>query len=152
MRFTKFTAGLVALSIATAGVAVTPAHAGDEEVAWALGGLLALLVISEALDDDKPKPVETTKDNKFSRPVLNPPHYGEKIVPAYCVEKVRYQGETKEMATQDCLVRTVKVKDLPSKCDEPVRTRSGGVTTAYDLKCLEKNGFKVREGLARFQR
>ncbi len=155
MRMTKFTAALMALSLAVAGTAAAPAKAGDEEIALALGGLLTLFVIGKALEDDKPKsaPVvvedDTYKHNKNGYKYWKP-WPAEKTVPEACIEPVRYQGAREEMALQSCLVRTVPLKNLPRNCDEPVRTRTGGVATAYDLSCMKNSGFKLEREIPRW--
>ena len=148
MRHTKFTAGLLALSLA-AGVAATPVRAGDEDVARALGGLLTLFVIGKAIENaNKGKvTVETGRGAGFERgrPEWKRDDRSAEI-PAACVFETRsYRQMPQRIAGQPCLARSgVHTAHFPQICRTTIRTREGSVP-AYDVNCLSGYGVKVAD-------
>ncbi|WP_226552016.1 hypothetical protein [Celeribacter naphthalenivorans] len=145
MRLTKFTAGLLALSIATAGISAAPARAGDNDAALALGGLLTLFVIGKALDDRNDNKVKVTqpRPDKDRTPGRDWGH--EYRIPNQCVVSAGYGNKHRLVALENCIERQTPKKarvHLPRACETRVQTRQGK-QDAYDVGCLNNFGYRI---------
>jgi len=154
MKLTKFTAGLLALSIGTAGLAAVPARASDQDVAMALGGLLTLFVIGKAIDNkgDNKVVVETSRNKPD---IWRDGNRGDAfLIPNKCVLSVassrdghqyKYgrENRTRLVALERCVDQNRKARaPLPRACETRVSTKRGRVD-AYDVGCLSNFGFRV---------
>lgn len=152
MRLTKFTAGLLALSMATAGISAAPARAGEEELALALGGLVTLFVIGKALEnkgDDKVK-------------VTQPPHHDQRRpgndwghdfrIPNTCVMSAGRGNKHRLVVLENCVERETRQSRvrLPRACETRVHTRHGK-REAYDVGCLSNFGYRIDRDRDRFR-
>ncbi|WP_417250213.1 hypothetical protein [Celeribacter sp.] len=143
MKTTKFTAGLIAFSLAISAAAA-PARADDKGVATALGGLLALIVIGKAIEgSSKPAPA----------PVYNAPHNNGKghkaspfDIPQVCVVTLDRRGAAdSNIALKSCLQNKSNVKTpLPQRCEVDVRSNRRTLD-AYDVSCLSRFGYQVAD-------
>jgi hypothetical protein len=144
MKLTRFTAGLLALSVATAGFSAAPARAGEKEAALALGGLLTLFVIGKALDDKNDSKVTVSSSHSNKRPA--PVRHSVQI-PNQCVMSAGNGGKHRLVAMENCLKsqkgHKVKTAQLPRACETRVNTRQGK-KDAYDVGCLSNFGYSVR--------
>tara|TARA_R110001583_G_scaffold195559_2_gene376496 strand:+ start:39883 stop:40428 length:546 start_codon:yes stop_codon:yes gene_type:complete len=154
MKLTKFTAGLLALSIGTAGLAAVPARASDQDVAMALGGLLTLFVIGKAIENkgDHNVVVDTAHDKPDAWRDRN---RGDAfLIPNECVltvvssrdghqYKYGHENRTRLVALERCVDQNRKARaPLPRACETRVSTKRGRVD-AYDVGCLTNFGFRV---------
>lgn len=160
MRLTKFTAGLMALSLAIGGFSAAPARADGEDVAKVLGGLLTLYVIGKAIDDNKSDKKQTAskpkqpnkkkthdhphKENPFDRMHRKPGL--SYVIPSECIMTARGRhGGPQLVAFDKCLKRKRPVQaHLPVACETRVSTRHGK-SKAYEMGCLTNFGYRVRD-------
>ncbi|AJE45098.1 hypothetical protein [Celeribacter indicus] len=146
MRLTKFTAGLLALSLAAAGLAAAPARAANEDLLKALGGLAAIVVIGKAIDNNRDKSKEKHKDRKPAG------RHAEYLIPRECVTSATaddrrggYRDRSRLVVTERCATRARASRTpLPRACETRLPTRQGRVD-AYDLGCLTNFGYRVDE-------
>nr|WP_321506494.1 hypothetical protein [uncultured Celeribacter sp.] len=148
MKFTKFTAGLLAVSLATAGISAAPARASDNDVALALGGLVTLFVIGKALEnknDDHDRPARVTVPRHHDRDDWRARNQGRAFeIPGECVLSTRGQYDRgSRVAMENCLKRErVSKAKLPQACETRVRTQRGR-QDAYDVGCLQNFGYRI---------
>lgn len=145
MKTTKFTAGLIAFSLAVSAAAA-PARANSEDVVKVVGGLLTLLVIGKAIDsanDKSPKPA----------PVYNYGHGKGKghaaspfDIPQVCVVTLDRNGKRdSSVALKSCLEeKRVAKAPLPQRCEMDVRSNRRTLD-AYDVSCLGRYGYEVAD-------
>ncbi|ALI55830.1 hypothetical protein [Celeribacter marinus] len=158
MKHTKFTAGLMALSLSVSAFAA-PARASDEDVARAIGGLMTLFVIGKLIDESgKSKPAKAQVTHRRSdtlsrhdtdrranaprvKPVKRASHFD---IPAQCIVTVdRRHGPDTSIAMERCLDKNRRSSaPLPNRCETDVHTRKGTVG-GYDMSCLNKFGYEV---------
>ncbi|GAA3857357.1 hypothetical protein [Celeribacter arenosi] len=152
MRFTKVTAGLVALSV-TMGAAAAPARASDADVARAVGGLLTLFVIGKALENNSSKSagkvkVATTTNRKPSwehNRGNSKNSKNRRTIPEECVIDVRGYGSANDVAVKRCLTRSgVNTDRLPRQCAATLNTRRGPMSV-YRTRCLADFGYRVAD-------
>ncbi|TNE65787.1 MAG: hypothetical protein EP336_11810 [Rhodobacteraceae bacterium] len=147
MKLTKFTAGLVALSIATAGFAAAPARAGDNDAALVLGGLATLFALGKALDDkNKDKVAVSTsryRDGHRNEPWQDRNRGRDFGIPNQCVASAGQGAKQRLVAFENCIERDRRAQvHLPRACETRVKTRQGKVD-AYDVGCLTNFGYRV---------
>lgn len=151
MKTTKFTAGLLAFSLAVTAAAV-PARAGDEDVAKALGGLLALFVIGKALDDAGKSSVSV--ERKPQRGWGHGKGKGRGAspfdIPQVCVVTLDRAGRRdNSIALKSCLDEKRHARaPLPRRCEVDVRS-SRRTLDAYDVGCLNRFGYHVADNRRR---
>lgn len=144
MRLTKFTAGLLALSIATAGFSAAPARAGDNDAALALGGLLTLFVIGKALDDKNDKKASATRPRHDDERKPRPDWGHDLRIPNTCVMSAGQGNKHRLVVLENCVKREThqnRVR-LPRACETRVQTRQGK-KDAYDVGCLSNFGYRI---------
>lgn len=164
MKLTKFTAGLLALSIGTAGF-VAPARASDQDVAMALGGLLTLFVVGKAIENNNKGRVVVETSRRDSDKWRGGNRGDAFNIPKACVVNVgssrdrndryqnndrndRYQSKDRSrlVAIERCVERERHARaSLPRACETRVSTKRGRVD-AYDLGCLNNFGYRVAGG------
>jgi hypothetical protein len=157
MKLTKFTAGLVALSIATAGFAAAPARAGENDAALALGGLVTLFVLGKALEDknkDKNKVAVSTsrhRDDRRNEPWQDRNRGRDFGIPNQCVASAGQGSKQRLVAFENCIERDRRAQvHLPRACETRVKTRQGKVD-AYDVGCLTNFGYRVERDRATYR-
>ncbi|SFJ52997.1 hypothetical protein [Celeribacter neptunius] len=154
MKLTKFTAGLLALSLATAGISAAPARASEKDTALALGGLLTLFVIGKAIEDQKdkatvsrapaPQPQPRVQDrDRYREQDRYRDRYAGQSIPNQCVLSAGRSGSQRLVAFETCIEREARRNvDLPRACETRVRTDSHW-RDAYDVTCLSNFGYRV---------
>ncbi|WP_460273076.1 hypothetical protein [Celeribacter sp. ULVN23_4] len=149
MKLTKFTAGLLALSIATAGFAAAPAKADNNDAALALGGLVTLFVLGKALEDqNKDKNRVVVHDQRYQQQSWqnrdrDRDRSRERNIPNQCVFSAKTGGKQRLVAMENCIERNNRAQvRLPRACETRVKTRQGK-KDAYDVSCLTNFGYRV---------
>lgn len=157
-------AGATAFALMTAAAAVPARASGSDDLAKALAAVAAIAIIGAAVNDNR-------KDKAKAHIPHHPPqqvhrrhreadrweahrhrdqgkHYrGDRFravtLPANCAVQMggRHGPQTAYLAR--CLDRAGIDRNLPRRCEIPVRLR-GQRTTAYDEGCLIGAGFRVQ--------
>jgi hypothetical protein len=157
-------AGATAFALMTAAAAVPARASGSDDLAKALAAVAAIAIIGAAVNDNRkdkakvhiphqpPQVVHGRNRNGHhwgapARPRHGTPHRGHKpravTLPANCAVQMggRHGPQTAYLAR--CLDRAGIDRNLPRRCEIPVRLR-GQRTTAYDQNCLIGAGFRVQ--------
>ena len=144
----KFIALIAASAIAITGF-TAPARAGGDDVAKALAGLAAVLIIGAAINSSidnspaaaapapspAPAPASHTHPNAVSRYVL----------PGECERRIRTDQGYRRMLGANCVARNYSyARSLPDKCVAsywvPSRAR---LETGYTKSCLQNHGYRI---------
>lgn len=147
MKLTKFTAGLLALSIATAGISAAPARASEQDAALALGGLLTLFVIGKAIENKGRGDATVSRAPAPQHREQDWDRYRERgaafRIPNQCVVSAKRGPSQRLVALERCVDRESRAElRLPRACETRVKTR-GHWRDAYDVGCLSNFGYRV---------
>lgn len=152
-------AGATAFALMTAAAAVPARASGSDDLAKALAAVAAIAIIGAAVNDNRKDKAKAHVPHHPPQPIhgryrdaLRPSdhgrhHRGDRFraitLPANCAVEMggRHGPQTAYLAR--CLDRAGIDRNLPRRCEIPVRLR-GQRTTAYDEGCLIGAGFRVQ--------
>lgn len=154
--FKHLTAACLSAALALPMTAA-PVHANAEDVAKVLGGLTALYILKEALEDRRAAPV-TRAAPVHQQPPRHQPvqrghdhhrrddhrHRDARVLPAECHYTLHTPRGWVSGYGARCLHRSVaRPAALPGQCAQRVHT-SRGWRTLYDARCLHRAGWSER--------
>lgn len=128
-------------------VAVTPAHA-DEDVLKVLGGIAALVILNDVVNDRQDRKVATrqaTHRQSIHRQSTRRQVFRHKrhsrIAPRHCLRNVWTHRGTRQVYGARCMQRSVQFA-LPSNCLRSARFNNGP-SRFYSQRCLRQNGWRI---------
>ncbi len=142
----KFIALIAATAIAITGF-TAPARAGGDDVAKALAGLAAVLIIGAAINSSldnspavaapspSPAPASHGHSNAVSRYVL----------PGQCERRIRTDRGYQRVLGANCVARNYSyARSLPDKCVSSYWIASRNrLETGYTKSCLQNHGYRI---------
>ena len=141
------------------GVALkpVPAHAGRDDVARTVFGLVTLGLLAAAINDAaKAAPAPATPVTRVApkdptaglQPLGQGYRYGgaksARSLPERCLRTYQSNGQFYEALGRRCLQRNYdRVAELPQSCERAARTAQGP-RVVYSPRCLRRAGYRVK--------
>jgi hypothetical protein len=150
----KFIALIIAAATAIAGFAASaaPARADAEDVAKALAGIAALVIIGKAIEDRNDRRDRGHVTQNYHRPLPQvtprplPPQVQRKFLPASCLRSVQTRRGEQSFFGARCLQQNYRhANRLPQACSVQVPTQRGW-RYGYDPRCLRQSGYRIARG------
>ena len=157
-------AGATAFALMTAAAAVPARASGSDDLAKALAAVAAIAIIGAAVNDNRKDKAKVHAQHQFPQQMHrrdrdvdrwgapdrrhhDKPSRGYKAravtLPANCAVEVGGRHGVQTAYIGRCLQRSGIERNLPRRCEMPVRLR-GKRTTAYDEGCMIGAGFRVQ--------
>ena len=143
-----FIAFIVAASVAIAGLAASaaPARADSEDIAKALAGIAALVIIGKAIEKQKDREHVSRKQTypqSYPQPRPLPHDVRRKLLPAECLFDVRTRHGHQRFFGARCLQNNYRhASSLPRACTVQIPARNGW-RYGYDPRCLRQSGYRI---------
>lgn len=152
----KFIASIIAASIAITGFAAAPAKADSSDLARFLAGATALVIIGQALDDNRSLSRSSVNYYRFDDRHHHDGHRSRghhrghrdanvdspKRLPPGCLTRVDSRHGSRQVFGEACLnVHYLHNSTLPRACR--TRNRHEGPRVAYDATCLFDRGYRA---------
>ena len=141
----KFTASILAFSIAFTSVSAVSAQAGNrDDLGRLFAGAVTLFIISKAIQNNNisSRPVATVTQRRHRHTQERRRQFG-RFLPEQCFFRIRTRFGPQGVYGKKCLREFIRLDRLPRVCAETIRVRHGRRAEVYDAQCLSRRGFQV---------
>jgi hypothetical protein len=149
----QFIALIVTTAIVVTGFTAIPARAGGDDVAKALAGLAAIMIIGAAISNSSsnaapmPAPTPVPTPTRIMPPLhhVTPRTPSRYVLPGQCERRIRTNNGYKTILGANCLAKKYsRTRSLPRTCVTNFwNEKKDRLGTGYAEPCLRRYGYQI---------